>query len=202
MSPAALITAKRRKELAALDGLVSEATGLRLAELAALVPANQVIVEIGSYKGKSGCYLAEGARRGLGAMVFCIDPWDLEGNVSGRFGFAALATFEAFAAQVASVKLDSQVTAIPEFSPRAASGWRLPIGLLYIDGSHLYEDVRADYRAWALRVAVGGAMAFDDYDTPRNPGVKRVVDYIRNHNATWQGWDFATPPLAIAWRGR
>jgi hypothetical protein len=37
-----------------------------------------------------------------------------------------------------------------------------PIDLLFIDGSHVYEDVRRDYEDWAPKVRAGGCIAFHD----------------------------------------
>jgi predicted O-methyltransferase YrrM len=200
----ALIPPDRRAVLADLDGLISETVGLRLAELAASVPSEHAVVEIGAYKGKSTCYLAEGARI-AGSVVVAVDPWKLPGNTPGRFHFTEARP--AFEAQVERVGLGDWIVAVTAFSTVAASGWvratgGRPIGLLYIDGSHLYADVRADFEAWFPHVANGGLIVFDDYDTPKNPGVKRFVDELRADDAlrapdSLQLWDFFTPPLAI-----
>lgn len=52
---------------------------------------------------------------------------------------------------------------------------------LYIDGSHEYEDVKADLNCYHELLRPGGVMAFDDYNTSVNdrwhyPGVKYAVD--------------------------
>jgi len=189
----------RRQALAKLEGLVSEEVGLRLADLAASVPEESAIVEIGSYKGRSSCYLAEGARVGLGALIYCIEAWDSPGNVSGRFRYADRATRLAFEQQVESMGLTDRITAIQGFSHEVVRRWRRQIGLLFIDGSHRYEDVRADFEAWAPYIVPGGWLAFDDY-APKNRGVMRLVDKLKRNDPRWQDWDFDTPPLAIARR--
>ena len=70
------LTAEMEKRLTQVHGQIIPAEGLILAELAAEVPNSQVIVEIGAYKGKSSCYLAAGARAGLGALVYSVDLWE------------------------------------------------------------------------------------------------------------------------------
>jgi predicted O-methyltransferase YrrM len=194
------IDTSRRELLASLDGLISEGVGLRLMELAASVAAEQAIVEIGSFKGKSTCYLAEGSRQGSGTGVWAIDPWELPGNEPGRHRFDQARP--AFEEQVSRAGLRDWIIAIPAFSTVAAASWTRgtggrPIGMLYIDGSHLYADVRADFEAWLPLLVDGGIIAFDDYRTPRNPGVERFVDELHAGD-TLVGWDFFTPPLAIA----
>lgn len=44
----------------------------------------------------------------------------------------------------------------------AAKDWSSPIALLFIDGWHDSENVRADYAAWAPHVIPGGAIWFHD----------------------------------------
>jgi len=189
----------RREELAQLEGLVSEEVGLRLADLAAAVPKNLAIVEIGSYKGRSSCYLAEGAASHLCAHVFCIEAWDSAGNVTGRFKYADRATRQAFDRQVASMGLGGQITAIHGFSYEAVRRWSRPIGLLFIDGSHRYEDVKRDYEDWSPYIVRDGCLVFDDC-AQKNRGVLRFVDQVKRSERIWGDWDFETPPLAIARR--
>jgi len=51
---------------------------------------------------------------------------------------------------------------------------------IYIDGSHLYEDVKADIEnSWPL-LKKGGIMVCDDYET--KPGVKKAVnEFAKEH---------------------
>lgn len=190
-------SAEQRAQLAALEGLIPVAVGERLAELAAVVPPEQCIVEIGSYRGKSTCYLAAGARGGLRAPVFAVDPWDTPGNATGRFGFAAAETRAAFMTQIAAAGFADRVTPFRAFSTDMARHWLRPIGLLYIDGSHTERDVERDWLAWSPHVAHGAAVAFDDYRTARNPGVAAVVDRLRV--TTRMRWEEGPPPLVIGW---
>lgn len=189
------VASSRLETLAGLEGLISEAVGVRLMELAATVPSGQAIVEVGCYKGKSTSYLAAGAMEGLGARVYAVDPWTLPGNANGRFGFNEPNTHRAFIRQVMEAGVDSQITVIRGYSVAAAKAWKYgPIGLLYIDGSHLEKDVRADWLAWSRYLAPGATVAFDDYDTPRNPGVKAAVDRIEGRR-----WEYEPVPLAIGY---
>lgn len=163
--------------LDALRGLIPPDLGAHLYQLASAVPADEAIVEVGSYQGKSTAYLAAGAKAGLGARVYAVDAWDTPGNVTGRFGFAEPDTRAAFERQLRSVRLWSRVTPIKGFSAQVAATYDGPhVGLLYIDADHAEGSVRADFVAWLPHLAGGATVAFDDYDTPKNPGVQRVVD--------------------------
>lgn len=194
------MTTIRADELAALHGLIAPEVGLRLAELAKEVPNDRAIVEIGAYHGKSSCYLAEGARLGQGASVFSVDAWDLPGNVSGKHGYAEPDTFAHWERQVRSMGLENRVMPIRAFSLDAARDWSATIGLLFIDGSHFYRDVKNDYEAWTPYLGDGGIVVFDDYGTRRNPGVTEFVRELVAHDVNIVDWDFHTQPLAIARR--
>lgn len=162
-----------------LHGLIPVDLGDELAALAAAVPADWAIVELGSFKGRSTSFLAHGAKSGLGAHVFAVDAWDLDGNVTGRFGFAEPSTRAAFEAQIRSVRLWSKVTPVRSFSADAGRAWPGPaVGLLYVDADHAEAAVRADFEAWRPHLAPGAVVAFDDYGTPRNPGVAIAVDEL------------------------
>lgn len=164
-------------ELSDLRGLVPEEVGDALRSLAAEVPADLAIVEVGSHRGKSTAYLAAGAKDGHGAPVFAVDAWDLPGNVYGKHGYSAPIVREEFEAQLRAVRLWSRVTPIRGFSQEVASTWTgPPIGLLFIDADHSEKAVRADVAAWQGHVAAGGLIVLDDLDTPRNPGVRVVAD--------------------------
>ena len=56
-------------------GYLQEDEAQRLTWLAARVPADKAIVEIGSLRGRSTCRLGLGAAAGLGAHVWAIDMW-------------------------------------------------------------------------------------------------------------------------------
>lgn len=186
---------RQKAILSGLDGLISEEVGMRLADLASLIPSHLAIVEIGSYKGKSTCYLASGSRTGQGARVYAIDPWDLPGNVTGRFRFANPDTYNSFVEQVFQAGVEDLVTPFRAFSSVLAKLWIQKIGLLYIDGSHTEKDVRRDWDLWSPFLAEPSVVAFDDYNTERNPGVKKVVDSLITRKD--RHWEFGPHPLVV-----
>lgn len=165
-----------------LEGLVPDEVCDLLSTYAQFIHQKYAIVEVGSYKGKSTCCLAAGAREGGRAHVYAVEPWDLPGNVTGRFGFARPETREAFDKQVRKAGLEDHVTPIQAFSVDAAKEWDGPeIGLLYIDGDHSEESVYEDFLAWEPHLAERAFVLFDDWGTPRNPGVEAACERLRPH---------------------
>jgi predicted O-methyltransferase YrrM len=126
--------------------------------------SSEAIVEIGTADGKSAIALALGSRAGRQAPVFAIDPHvEFTGPLGGKYGPKDMQTaaenFLRFG--VASIV---RVVALP--SQQAALGWSQPIGLLWIDGDHRHEAVRADFEAFSEHLVPGGYVVFDDTHVP------------------------------------
>lgn len=138
-----------------LIGLISKAEGEKLQALASTVERG-VIVEVGSHRGKSTCYLAEGSRLGHGVWVHAIDLW-LKGK---NPHWNKRAIYNDFLRQIEP--WSGLIIPIMKDSQQAAATWREPIGLLFIDANHHYEAAKADYDSWADHVLPGGYLVYDD----------------------------------------
>src|SRR4030043_1537277 len=57
-----------------------------------------------------------------------------------------------------------------------AEFWNIPLNLLFIDGGHNYEDVRADTLEYTPHVVKGGTILLHDYDGCNAPGVPKWID--------------------------
>ena len=158
--------------LVGLDGPITPEVGEALVRHAGAVPEGLAIVELGSYKGMSTCYLASATTN----TVYAVDAWDLPNNVTGRFGFARPDTFQAFKAQTAAYP---NIVAIKDYSTSAGYTWTHgPVGLLFVDADHSEKAVLADVTAWLAHLHPKGTVILDDWNTPRNPGVKRAAEKL------------------------
>jgi len=134
-----------------------------LASMAAEVDADSVIIEVGTYRGRSAVALALGAASGAGARVYTFDPHlTFQGARGGSFGphdqaeLYANLTRTGVGAGVFVASIDSTI---------AARGWpQRNVGMLFIDGDHRMEAVLADVRAWAPHLRDGTPVVFDDFD--------------------------------------
>jgi hypothetical protein len=149
-------------------GMVSLDVAELLYSLARTVD-NGVIVEVGSYRGRSTVALALGSRAGHGVPVFAIEPHEtFHGPLGGDFGpedrgffYRAMLRSECYR-EVRLVNLSSE---------QVAPCWNRPIGMLWIDGDHATESVRRDLAQWRPHVVSGGLVVFDDcYGTSRGAG--------------------------------
>ena len=147
----------------AVEGMISEVEAEALMRLAAEVPAEACIVEVGSYRGRSTTALALGAG---GAPVYAIEPHEsFSGLYGGEFGPADR---RAFFANLLRAGVVEKVRLVNLSSEVASEGWARPIGLLWLDGDHTVEGVRRDYEAWARYLRPGGLVAFHDALDPQD----------------------------------
>lgn len=172
-----------------VEGLVSAEAGRKLCDLAADVPQDLAVVEIGSHRGRSTCYLAEGVRVGQGARVYAVDPWEY-GPASD---FSRPSHRQAFHANLEKLNLSEYVEATQGLSVEVAESWQRPIGLLFVDGWHSLAAIKGDVEAWAPHLVWGGALAIDDYRNRRTPDVTSYVDDVLRTSPEWGDWDLSTP---------
>jgi len=134
--------------------------------LARLKPAR--ILEIGSFEGRSTCYLIETCSRTNHMEIYCVDTWEggfehdktTMPEVERRFdhNVAVAKKRDSHGAVVKKVKKKS-VTALAEI----LSSNEPPFDLIYVDGSHQASDVLTDSIMAFELLRVGGVMIFDDY---------------------------------------
>jgi hypothetical protein len=122
------------------------------------------------------------------AHITAVDPWydPRPDTLDDPFGLiTGDAVYQVFAENIRREGHAGKVTPLRTFSLTAAAIWVQPIGLLFIDAIHEYDDVKSDYLHWQRFIPVGGWIAFHDYTTePDHPyrGVARAVDEL-------EGWD-------------
>lgn len=131
-----------------------------------------VIVEIGSWKGKSTIFLGTGAQDGSKNKVYAIDPFT--GSSEHQSPGKKVWTFEEFKKNIGAAGLTDAVLPIVARAEDAATTWNLPISFLFIDGAHEPEAVERDFALWSPHLIPGGTIAFHD-TTPSLPGILRGI---------------------------
>ena len=156
------------EEILKVPGMLTLNEGEYLHQLAQLDPGKGVIVEIGSWKGKSTIWLALGSMKVRGEKVYAIDPH----KPLAEEGYMEDTEAE-FRKNIREARVDSQVVPMVMSSEEAAKDWNKPIRLLWIDGDHRYQEVKRDFLLWEPHVIDGGIIAM--HDTIRKKGPKRVL---------------------------
>jgi cephalosporin hydroxylase len=151
-----------------IEGWIFLEEGRLLHDLAA--HSTGTIVEIGSWKGRSSYALSQGSEAGMNFPVVCIDHFT--GSVEHReTAQGPVWTFPDFYNNIQGCT--NIVTMITD-SIQASKIIGNDLGLVFIDGSHDYESVKADFDAWFPKIKIGGFVAL--HDTNQDVwGAKRLV---------------------------
>jgi predicted O-methyltransferase YrrM len=147
-----------------IEGWLSEKEGQFLARIC----KDKVVLEIGSYKGKSTNYIAAVAKK-----IYCIDLFmaDKSGLVTQRDEHKTLNTF------LDNIKKFKNVYPMIGNSAEIADIIaNTSVDVLFIDGDHMYDGVKSDYDKYVFKVKPTGCIAFHDYI--HSPDVRRLVDEV------------------------
>lgn len=146
----------------------------------------ELIIEVGTWKGRSAIYMASLARKlGLTLELVCIDTflgswehWEKgTGTAPVAFRNGRPVLYEQFMANVMKHGLEGVITPLPLDSGNAAtllSMLEVQAGLIYVDADHEYDGVLADLEAYWPLVKPGGVLLGDDF-VQEWPGVIRAV---------------------------
>lgn len=157
-----------------VPGWVLDEEGELLFRLARSCIGRGVIVEIGSWKGRSSTWLGCGSRAGASVPIYAVDPHT--GSEEHQDG-TPVWTFPEFTTHIARAGLSDLVHPVVATSRDAALAFEEPIELLFIDGAHDYDSVRQDFELWAPKVVDGGVIAFhDSVEWAGFPDVVRLVE--------------------------
>ncbi len=176
---------------AEVEGYLSEDAGRLLFDFAKQVPEDGLIVELGSYKGKSTICLAQAGRR-----VWAVDHFqgehlrDLDDQANAHSDHYTGRYWDAFLDNIQRYGVADQVRVIEQdtadgppktlvFADASAGGVPL-VDLLFVDAAHDYTSVAADLAAWEPFMKPEGVIAFDDCNFD---GVARAVS-----EAGQRGW--------------
>jgi predicted O-methyltransferase YrrM len=169
--------------IAGIPGWLTDEEGEALYELARACRGNGVIVEIGSWKGKSTVCLGLGSRAGRSVPVYAIDP-----HADYRFGD--------FKTNIERAGVADLVRPIASLSQAAADGFAERIELLFVDGSHEYELVLDDFEKWVPKVVDGGWVAF--HDTTWTEGPRKLVGHAIYRSRRFKEVRFVVGSLTVA----
>jgi len=144
------------------------------------IPTHKMFLEIGSYEGRSTCWLLENGLASKGSIV-CVDPYTAEGfdKIEARFW-----------TNTAQARKDTQIVSLYKKTSQEALAEMLTFkhefDFIYVDGSHAPDDAFADGLAsWKL-LKQGGVMLFDDYLYPHEPTQVGVDRFLEHHKGKYE----------------
>jgi predicted O-methyltransferase YrrM len=162
--------------------------------LRAIAAGRRRVVEIGVYEGSSAVVLCQVLEPQ--AELHLIDPFGEHGWALPA-GWGATEGASRRVVERARKRHDGpRVVWHVDYSGAVARRWREPVELVFIDGDHSEDGVRADWEGWHGFVESGGAVVFHDARESQPggrglPGPTTVVDELfRGPNAI-PGWRLA-----------
>jgi hypothetical protein len=164
-----------------------------------------VVVEIGSFRGRSTIALA--AALPAGGKVIAIDPH--AGNDRGPrersgFGRHARADCVAMAANLARAGVAATVDHRDMTSADAAGVVGEPVDVLFVDGAHDIGAARHDLVAWGAKVRPGGVMLVHDAFSALGVTAAIAVELVAGRRWRYCGrvGSLATYRADLGWRRR
>ena len=134
--------------VAKIDSGLSDNEGKLLYQFARNCAGNGVIVEIGSWMGRSTIWIGKGASQS-NSKIYAIDPHYEN-------------TFEEFQKNIRMANIDKQVISLVKTSVEAVLDVSEPVEFIFIDGGHRYDLVKQDFDLWFPNLIEGGIIAFHD----------------------------------------
>ncbi len=168
------------KDFNSIKGFLAHEEGIFLYNLTKKYCLSNFAVEIGSYCGKSACYIGQGCKenktylitidhhRGseeqqYGEEYFDPDEYDYENK--------RVDTMPTLLKNINNFKLNEFIRPMISSSQSASRKVHDSIDLVFIDGSHTFESARTDFASWKNKIRNGGILAIHDiYDTEEEGG--------------------------------
>jgi predicted O-methyltransferase YrrM len=135
------------------------------------------MLEIGSYEGLTACFLSDEFLDHPDSTLTCVDPYDLNDSTTEVLSD----TEHRFYTNIERSKNGKKIQHIKKsskdfFHQLASTTPFLQYDFIYIDGSHLPEDVYHDITHAFPYLKPGGILWMDDYRFGTDGSVKRAMD--------------------------
>lgn len=153
-----------------LDGWLTDNEAIGLYNIAHMLPRKSIVVEIGSWQGKSTYCIAKGLSAG---KVYAIDPF----NADAGFDVGSEQEYQrkkgdkdllqSFCENMEQLKVLDKIIIKKGYSHEFAEDFD-SIDFLFIDGDHSIKGCTTDFNLYSPKISKGGFVAFHDYYEDRN----------------------------------
>lgn len=169
-----------------IKGFMHDDEAVLLYQTSLKAAGSGVLLEIGSYCGKSAYFIGLAARE-KNSVLFSVDHHrgseeqqkgqeyfdpDLFDEKAGRIN-----TLPLFEETLKRTELEDTIVPIVAKSATAGKMWPGPISMLFIDGGHSIEDALEDYNVWEKHIVKNGFLVIHDiFSDPAEGGqAPRIV---------------------------
>ena len=163
-----------------IKGFLELNEGIALYEEVKRVSENNFCVEIGSYCGKSTCFIGQACKENKSKLITIDHHKGSEEQQLGELYFDAevydeelgrVNTLPLLEKNLAKFDLEDVVKPLVMDSISASKIVENNADLIFIDGSHTFESAESDYELWKNKIKKGGTLAIHDvYDSEDEGG--------------------------------
>ena len=163
-----------------IKGFLELNEGIALYEEVKRVSENNFCVEIGSYCGKSTCFIGQACKENKSKLITIDHHKGSEEQQLGELYFDAevydeklgrVNTLPLLEKNLAKFDLEDIVKPLVMDSISASKIVENNADLIFIDGSHTFESAESDYELWKNKIKKGGTLAIHDvYDSEDEGG--------------------------------
>tara|TARA_B100001094_G_scaffold109105_1_gene104999 strand:+ start:265 stop:876 length:612 start_codon:yes stop_codon:yes gene_type:complete len=158
-----------------IKGFLAHEEGLFLYELTKKYCLKNFAVEIGSYCGKSACYIGQACKENKTYLMTIDHHRGSEEQQYGEEYFdpdeynydkEIVDTLPTLLKNIQKFRFEEVILPVVNSSELASKEIENNIDLVFIDGSHTFESARKDYVSWKNKIRIGGILAIHDvYDS-------------------------------------
>lgn len=158
-----------------IKGFLAHEEGLFLYELTKKYCLKNFAVEVGSYCGKSACYIGQACKENKTYLMTIDHHRGSEEQQYGEEYFdpdeynydkEIVDTLPTLLKNIQKFRFEEVILPVVNSSELASKQIENNIDLVFIDGSHTFESARKDYVSWKNKIRIGGILAIHDvYDS-------------------------------------
>ena len=138
------------------------------------------MLEIGSFEGSSAVYFSDNMLDHSEAELTCVDPF-LSSDPTTPFSMGGNDTLHLFINNISKSKNFQKIIFHRMFSSEFYNKNTKKFNFIYVDGSHLIEDIKNDFNECLKIIELGGFLAFDDY-LWGDGSIKKCIDDLYEEN--------------------
>ena len=158
-----------------IKGFLAHEEGLFLYELTKKYCLKNFAVEVGSYCGKSACYIGQACKENKTYLMTIDHHRGSEEQQYGEEYFdpdeynydkEIVDTLPTLLKNIQKFRFEEVILPVVNSSELASKEIENNIDLVFIDGSHTFNSARKDYVSWKNKIRIGGILAIHDvYDS-------------------------------------
>lgn len=116
-------------------------------------------LEIGSYEGASACFVSDNFLDTEKSTLVCVDPFDVSDSTSPVYSEIK----DIFAGNILKSKNWNKIRVRQMYSNNFFEKNVNTFTFIYIDGSHILEDIKSDFISSLKIIRLNGIIWMDDY---------------------------------------